>query len=63
MTVTEFGRRLGVSRTTAYCIVATGDVQLTDVRASGKKPRLRITEEALTDFLRRRAIPQRPGLR
>lgn len=56
MTVPEFGVRIGVKRTTAYELVAQGAVDLVNVAASGKRPALRITEEALAKFLAKRLI-------
>lgn len=50
MTVTEFGRRLGVSRATAYRKVAARQVATTDVAVKGK-PRLRISEDALKRYI------------
>lgn len=56
MSVAEFARRLSVSRASAYRIVASGDIQLTDGRATGKKPRVRITEDAYARFLAKREM-------
>lgn len=54
MSVTEFGRRLGISRASAYRIIATGEVDLVDGKATGSRPRVRITEAALAKFIARR---------
>lgn len=54
MSVTEFGRRLGISRASAYRIVASGDVDLLDGKATGKRVRVRISEAAFEKFLRNR---------
>lgn len=59
MTVTQFGRRLGISRASAYRIVASGAIALTDARATGKTPRVRITEAAYQRFLAKREIKGR----
>lgn len=53
MTVTEFGRRLGVGRATAYRHVAAGQVDVTDI-GTGRRPRLRISEKAYEKFVARR---------
>lgn len=55
MSVQDFGRRIGVSRASAYRIVAAGLVELTNV-GTGDRPRVRITEAALDTYLRRQAI-------
>lgn len=59
MSVREFAKRLDVSPATAYRLVAAGAVNVTNVDASGKKPRLRITEAALERFLAKREIKGR----
>lgn len=56
MSVTEFGKRLGISPASAYRIVAAGEVTLTDAKATGKRPRIRITEAAFEQFLKRRQM-------
>lgn len=61
MSVTEFGRRLGISPASAYRIVAAGEVDLVDGKATGKRPRIRITEAALERFLARRKIHVSPA--
>lgn len=55
MTVAEFGRRLGVSRATAYRIVAAGYIDRTPV-GPGRAPMTRISEAALTRYLARREV-------
>jgi excisionase family DNA binding protein len=59
MSIPEFAARLGVHRATAYRLIAAGAVTVTDVSASGKKPRLRITEAAYERFLSKREIKGR----
>lgn len=59
MSVSEFGRRIGVSPATAYRLVAAGAVSVTNVDASGSRPRLRVTEAALERFLAKREIKGR----
>lgn len=57
MSITEFGRRIGVSRSTAYELVAAGAVELTNVATvPGGRPRLRVTDQALERFLAGRAM-------
>lgn len=56
MSVTEFGRRLGISRASAYRIVASGEIALTDAKATGKRPRTRISEAAYQRFLAKRQM-------
>jgi hypothetical protein len=58
MSVVEFGRRLGISRASAYRIVAAGEVELTNV-GTGRTPRIAITESALDEFLKRRRFGRR----
>jgi predicted site-specific integrase-resolvase len=55
MSVTEFGHRLGISPASAYRLVASGAVQIVDV-GTGRRMRMRVTEEALTEFLQRRRV-------
>lgn len=55
MSVPDFGRRIGVSRASAYRIVAAGLVELTNV-GTGARPRVRITEAALDAYLDRQRI-------
>lgn len=55
MSVQDFGRRIKVSRASAYRIVAAGLVELTNV-GTGDRPRLRITEAALSAYLERQRI-------
>lgn len=50
MTVEEFGRRLGVSRATAYRIVGSGQVDRTPV-GPGRAPMTRISEAAYDRFV------------
>lgn len=59
MTVTEFGQRIGISRSSAYDLIASGAVVLTNVAPPGKRIRLRITEAALERFLSKREIKGR----
>jgi excisionase family DNA binding protein len=56
MTVPEFAERIRVSRSTAYELVASRQIEVTDVSTRGK-PQLRITEAAMEAFLKRRQIP------
>lgn len=58
LTIPEFAKRLGVSRATAYRIVADGLVDRTDVGRGGK-PKTRISERALAKYLANREIPGR----
>ena len=50
MTVEQFGKRIGVGRATAYRHVAAGQVDVTDI-GTGRRPRLRISEEAYEKFV------------
>lgn len=59
MSVIQFGKRLGVSSATAYRLVASRAVDVTDIDASGKRVRLRITEAAYQRFLAKREIKGR----
>jgi predicted site-specific integrase-resolvase len=56
VSVTEFGRRIGVSRAVAYRLVASGGIETVNV-GSGATPRLRVTEDAIAAYLKRRKIP------
>jgi excisionase family DNA binding protein len=53
LTIPEFAARLGVSRATAYRIVADGLVDRTDV-GRGSKPKTRISEAALARYIAKR---------
>lgn len=54
--VAVLAKRLGVSPASAYRIVASGEIDLVDGRATGKKPRIRITEAAYERFLAKRLM-------
>jgi excisionase family DNA binding protein len=56
LTIVQVANRLQVSRSTAYELVARRELDVADVRAKGKKPMLRVTEQALADFLERRKL-------
>lgn len=56
MSITEFGRRIGVARSTAYELVAAGAVKVTDVAVPGCRPHLRVTEKELERFLASREL-------
>lgn len=58
MSVAEFGKRLGISRASAYRIVGAGQVELTNV-GTGETPRIRITETALSQYFANRAFGRR----
>jgi excisionase family DNA binding protein len=55
MTVAEFGQRIRVSPTTAWRKVRDGEIAAVNV-GSRKRPRLRITETALTQYLAERRV-------
>lgn len=59
MTVEQFGERLGISRTSAYRLVAAGAVDVVDIAPTSAKPRLRIIEAAYQRFLSKREIKGR----
>lgn len=56
MSVTELGRRLGISRASAYRLIASGEIALLDAKVSGKRPRVRISETAFERFLAKRQM-------
>jgi transposase len=56
MSVTQFAKRFGVSPATAYRIVASGQIDLVDRKATGNRPRIGITDAAYTKFLAKREI-------
>lgn len=58
MTVVEFGRRIGKSRTAAYRIVVAGDIAVVNV-GSRQRPQLRISETDLRAYIEARRIQAR----
>lgn len=56
LTVTEVAARLGVGRMTAYRLIANGELAAINVGTGGTRPRLRVTEAALRDFINSRRI-------
>lgn len=55
-TVAEAGRRLGVSRSSAYRLVAAGEFKVVDVAATGSKPKLRVRHDDLEALIERRTL-------
>jgi excisionase family DNA binding protein len=55
MTLAEFGQRIRVSRTTAWRMVRDREITAVNV-GSRKRPRLRITESALKQYLNERRV-------
>lgn len=53
----QVGEQIGCNATKVLLWIASGDLQAvnTAVSATGQRPRWRITEEAIADFLRRRS--------
>lgn len=49
--------RLGVSRDSVERLIASGALPAVDMRAGGNRPRLRVTEDALAEFIKARALP------
>lgn len=52
LTVPQFAARLGVSRATAYRLIAAKRVRVVDI-GTGTTPRTRIPDSALAEFIRR----------
>lgn len=57
LTVKEVGQRLGVSHDSVARLLASGALRAIDVRTTGTKARLRVSEAELQRFLRDREIP------
>lgn len=57
LTVKEIGSRLGISHDSVHRLITAGALQAIDVRTTGPKPRLRISEAELARFLKQREIP------
>lgn len=53
----QVGELLGVSRDSVESLISGGDLQAVDVRAQGTRPRLRVSESALADFIHQRTLP------
>ena len=53
----QVGEILGVSRDSVESLISGGDLQAVDVRAQGTRPRLRVSETALADFIHQRTLP------
>jgi excisionase family DNA binding protein len=58
LTIPQFAECIGVSRATAYRIVADGLIDRTDVGRGGK-PKTRISESALARYVQRHQIAGR----
>lgn len=59
LSVAEFGERIGVKKSAAYQIVASGEVAVTPIGNGPKRKTMRISERALEDYMRRKEIPAR----
>lgn len=60
LTPKEFGERLGVSRASAYRIIASGKVAVSSGAGTGqKRKRIRISESACDAYIRRTEQPAR----
>lgn len=55
-TVVEAGRRLSVSRSSAYRLVRDGELPVVDVAATGSKPKLRVRDDHLAELIERRTL-------
>lgn len=57
ITVPEAARRLGVSRATAYRLVAAGELQVVDLSRKGAlRPMLRVRTDHLMELIQRRTL-------
>lgn len=56
LTIPQVAGRLNVHRATVYRLIAAGDLAVIDVRASGKKTKLRVPEASLQRFEASRQI-------
>ncbi len=57
-TVDEAAKRLNVNRRAVLAAIASEDLQAANIGNGKKKPRYRITEEAIQDFLILRTRPR-----
>lgn len=56
LTVVEAGRRLRVSRSSAYRLVHDGELQVVDIARKGSKPKLRVRCDHLEALIERRTL-------
>lgn len=59
MSVKDFAVRIDVPRSTAYRIIAAGLIDVTNVSAGTRRPRLRISEAAFERYVAAREIKGR----
>jgi len=57
LTPDQVAERMGVSRSTVHNLISTGQLAAVDIRSSGTRPRLRVTEDDLAAFVAARALP------
>lgn len=55
-TVAEAGRRLRVSRSSAYRLVRDGELQVVDIARKGSPPKLRVRCDHLEALIERRTL-------
>lgn len=57
-TLNEAAERLGTSHDSVRRLIDGGELEAIDVSAGGTRPRLRVSETALGDFISRRTLPK-----
>lgn len=55
-TVADAGRRLRVSRSSAYRLVHDGELPVVDIARKGSKPKLRVRGDHLAELIERRTL-------
>lgn len=59
LTVPETGQRLGVHKQSVYRLIWAGQLAVVNVGNGKRRPRLRIKESSIEDYIRRNEIPGR----
>lgn len=53
----DVAERLGICRSSVENLITARDLPVVDIRASGKRPRLRVSEADLAEFIKARSVP------
>jgi excisionase family DNA binding protein len=58
LTIPQVAARLQCGRTSVYELISPGELATTDVAVKGARPKTRVTEKAVEDFIAARTIEQ-----
>ena len=51
LTIPEAGQRLTLGRSSVYELIARGELAVVDVAVTGTRPKMRISDKAVDDFI------------